>query len=429
MLERFLHYNFSLFDQKKVIAAISGGIDSMVMLQLLSQSTIDVHVCYVDHHTRNGTSSQDAMFLKEYCRTLKVPITIDHYHHYNGNFQSQARDFRYEFFRRIKESEHADFILTAHHLGDSIESFLHHAIRGTGIKGLRGIQYRINDVVRPLLHFSKDEIDRYAHEAGIPYVIDVSNYSSTYNRNKIRQSIIPQFQTIMPHFEQRMKKTLNEINNDYDLLSKLIEEKKTSFVTHSGDEVYIDLDYIKQHDYGPALFQHLMGDYGFTKVQASNCLASRIGSLFRSPEYVCNKDRDKVILKSGLKEGPDEIIIDGAGKYPISKYKAILVELAEPNSVFTENVVYLDKNKLNMPLKGRKWRSGDVIHPNGMKGKSKKISKLLKDLKIPRIKKNEIYVLESSGKICCIPGIRGDEYYKSSANSEEIYKVSVVDIE
>lgn len=428
MLERFLHYNFSLFDQKKVIAAISGGIDSMVMLQLLSQSTIDVHVCHVDHHTRNGTSSQDAMFIKEYCQKLKVPITIDHFHHQGGNFQSQARDSRYDFFRRIKESEHADFILTAHHLGDSIESFLHHAIRGTGIKGLRGIQYKIDDVVRPLIHFSKEEIEKYAYEAGIPYVIDESNYSSSYNRNKIRQSIIPQFQAIMPHFEQRMKTTLNEVSTDYELLAKLIQEKKSTFVKHSGDEVYIDLDYIRQFDYGPSLFQYLMGDYGFTKVQASNCLASRIGSLFSSSEYVCNKDRDKVIIKSDIHEGPDEIIIDGAGEYPISKYKAILIELAEPNSVFTENAVYLDKDKLAMPLKGRRWRSGDVIHPNGMKGKSKKISKILKDLKIPRIKKDEIYVLESNGKICCIPGIRGDEYYKSTANSEGIFMVSIVDI-
>ena len=123
MLESFLHYNFSLIDQKKVIAAISGGIDSMVMLQLLTQAGVDIHVCHVDHHTRSGTSSQDVMFLKEYCSHHRIPITIDHFYHQEGNFQSKARDFRYDFFRKLKHSEQADFILTAHHLGDSIESF------------------------------------------------------------------------------------------------------------------------------------------------------------------------------------------------------------------------------------------------------------------------------------------------------------------
>lgn len=428
MFERFLHYNFSLFDGKKFIISCSGGMDSMVLLHILQQINCTLIVYHVDHLTRNGQSSQDRHFINQYCNLHQLEFYGDQYRHESGNFQSDSRAFRYKGLRQLLKKTKSDYITTGHHMSDNNETFFINALRGTGIKGLSGMNVIDPPLIRPLLPFRKNEIRDYALSHQVPFVHDESNDLSLYVRNIIRNEFLSRIEQLNPNIDKRVNHTIEKVRSDYYLLEELINGVKEKYITGDPERTTVSLDVLKDFSEGKVLLYHLLRPYGINIHQVEDIVSSGVGSSFDTSKYNINLDRGKLLIKQKKDQSPTNLEIPMAGSYLIHAGLYLNIMLSEFSSMSQEeNHILLSVSKVTFPLRLRNWLPGDKFCPSGMQGNSKKVSKYLKDLKIPNIEKSEIFVLISNdGNICGIPGYRADHRYLPNKNDKDILVVQLV---
>ncbi len=420
LLEQMLHQP----QQKTYLLAVSGGVDSMVLADLFQVSGFNFHIAHINYHLRNEDSNLDQKLVSDFCKQHQIP-----FHLYDvsqkdnqpeNSIQNWARELRYRFFREIQEKENLDFLVTAHHLNDQLETFIINLSKASGIRGLSGIPQNENGIIRPLLDFSKDEIYEFAKENQIDFREDKSNQKTDYLRNKIRHKIIPELEKINPDFLSNFSKSIHYINQAKDFINQLVDEKiEILKITSDENQIIIDKQTFSQES---ELIQYeILKRFGFNDYkEMQKVLTAQTGSSFYNSEFELIINRHELIFrqksKVGNQKSEDSIILDIVGN-----------EIVIPEHIKNEIKTFgncfwkIDKNKIRLPLKLRKKQEGDLFFPIGMIGK-KKISKFFKDEKLSILAKQKIWLLcDAEDRVLGVLPFRQDGRFSSeSSDSLEV---------
>jgi tRNA(Ile)-lysidine synthase len=435
MLQKFqnhLLHNFQFLRGKKVLLATSGGKDSMVMVHLLQHLDYEIGIAHCNFQLRGIESFDDQYFVKQYAVANNIPVFITQFdtkafsEDYKISTQVAARELRYNWFYELLETEKYDYILTAHHADDNLETFLINLSRGTGLEGLIGIPEQNEKVVRPLLAFSQEEIEDYASINGIQWREDSSNASDKYLRNKIRHHVVPLLKELNPNFLLSFHKTQGYLQQAQDMVDDAAIMVYQQVAQQDGDTIYFDLQQLqKLPNYKSYLYQWL-NEFGFKAWDdIYDLVDSQSGKCVYSSEYRLLKDRDSLLL-SRLNE-EDEI-----QEYSIlENQKEVNIPLnlsfckVADISIGSNKTIFVDADKIHYPLVLRHWNEGDHFQPFGMDGKSKKISKLFKDEKLSLIEKESKWLLCSNTEIVWVIGLRQDERFRIDNTTKNILKIQL----
>lgn len=414
----------------KLLLACSGGVDSIVLAYLCVRSALNVTLAHCNFNLRGSESDGDETFVKKLGSELKTPTITKSFDTKNyilkngGSVQMAARALRYQWFEELKASEGFDFILTAHHSDDKLETFLINLSRGTGIDGLTGIPEQNKRVIRPLLAFSRVQILAYAKAEELAWREDSSNEDSKYLRNKVRHEIVPRLKEMHPSFLDNFIQTENYLNQTNALVENHINQVKTDLFEIKGDLVKINIDKLLKLQPIEAYLYKLFQSYGFTDWSGVHDLLTTVsGKEVVSKTHKLLKDRDYLILSETKNEKQDFFIIE-EGIEVIQDPISLKLEKAEAVQKSPKNVVFFDKEKLNYPLMLRRWEKGDYFYPYGMLGK-KKLSKYFKDEKIDLFSKEKQWLLCSNNEIVWVVGMRSDNRFKVDDTTENILKVTL----
>lgn len=442
--ENHINTAFPFLKGKKLLLAISGGIDSVVLADLLIQNKQDIALAHCNFQLRGTDSDKDEAFVKDLAGKYNIPLFSVRFDtkktaaERKVSTQVAARDLRYEWFEKIRKEHHYSFILTAHHADDNIETVLINLIRGTGLEGLTGIPERNKNILRPLLPFSREEIKSYAEEKSLKWREDLSNDEDKYTRNKIRHQILPVLKELNPGFNTTFQQTLSHLKGASAIVRESVNKVKCKIFHKTGTDTYeLDIKKIKRLKNVKHYLYEMLKDYGFTEWDdVFNLLYAQSGKQIFSKTHRLIKDRDLLLL-TGLDSEeklppPEYTIASGQKKQELGGYTLFFSNVSVKdvkNEDIIENrsekKIYLDKGKIKFPLSVRKWKEGDYFYPIGLQGK-KKLSKFFKDEKLSVLDKENIWLLCDQNKIVWIIGERMDDRVKITEKTKEIL---IIDIE
>ena len=430
MKSRFLKYitENSLFDKKsKILLALSGGIDSICLADLLVTLNYDVEFAHCNFQLRGIESNQDQHFVKSLSMKYEVPYhTIDfdtkeYALQHKVSHQMAARDQRYVWFEKIRSEISADFIAIAHNSDDNIETFFINIIRGSGIKGLLGIKNKINFIVRPLMFSSRDEIIKYVTNNDLNYREDSSNSSDKYLRNKIRHNLIPLLKEMNPSIGKSISKELSILNNINSVYKETIHKNLNKIIINKDDRIIISK--VKLLSLSPldVYVYEIFSPYGFSDLRnISNTITKGSGKQFFSPTHKLLFDREYIFLSKIIEKETIETSIDSSVisiEIPIKMCFCVTHEVDYNDNI---NNAYLDFEKLQFPLTIRAWKKGDKFIPLGMSC-YKKLSDFFIDIKLSLLNKEKVYLLCSGKDIIWVIGYRIDDRYKVTSKTKKMY--------
>ena len=435
MLKKFqnhLLHNFQFLNGKKLLLATSGGIDSMVMLHLFEQLDYQIAIAHCNFQLRGVESFEDQKFIQDYADANAVPVYITQFdttafaEDYKLSTQVAARELRYSWFYELLETEQYDYILTAHHADDNLETFLINLSRGTGLDGLTGIPEQNENVIRPLLAFSQQEIEEYAELNIIQWREDSSNASDKYVRNKIRHHLVPMLKEMNPNFLSSFHKTQIYLQEAQDMVDDAAIMVYQQVATQEGENISFDLNKLKKlPNYKSYLYQWL-NEFGFTAWNdIYDLVESQSGKYVFSSEYRLLKDRETLILSPlNFSDEKQEYFID-ASQTVVNVPLNITFSPVADMAIASNKTIFVDYEKLKYPLTLRRWNEGDQFQPFGMDGKSKKISKFFKDEKLSLLEKENTWLLCSDNTIVWVVGLRQDERFKIENTTKNILKIQL----
>jgi len=431
-LQAHITQNFPFLENKKLLLATSGGLDSMVMAQLFRQLPFEIALAHCNFQLRGIESFEDQKFVENYAEEYAIPLfstqfdTTAFAKDYKLSTQVAARDLRYNWFYELIEEEQFDYVLTAHHADDNIETFLINLSRGTGLDGLVGIPAQNDKIIRPLLFLSREEIENYASETNLQWREDSSNASNKYLRNKIRHDLVPLFKALNPLFITTFQKTqlyLQEAQSMVDDAAIMVYQQVAKQI---DDSIHFDLLELKRlTNYRSYLYQWLK-EFGFTAWEdIYDLVESQSGKQILSADFRLIKDRDSLLLVPMLESSSDEEFYIEEGIQDVKIPLKLSISKVTDRTTSSNTTIFVDENKLVFPLVIKKWNKGDSFQPFGMNGKTKKLSKLFKDEKLSAVDKENIWVLWSAESIVWVIGLRQDERFKTENNTEDILKLEV----
>lgn len=430
-VKKHIESNLSYLLKSKLLVAVSGGLDSMVLLDLLSKLNFQVAIAHVNFQLRGEESNEDENFVKLHAEKYQIPIFINRFdtEEYvaknKKSVQVAARELRYKWFQQLAEQQGFDYILTAHHLDDQVETFLINYTRGTGIEGLTGINEVNGIVIRPLLPFSKEELTTHAIHHAIPWREDSSNASDKYVRNKLRHQVIPILKELNPNFLDSFKQTILHLREAENVIDNTSSFYFNNIVLIKENQLIInilELNKIPNNLYH--LYQWLK-IYGFKAWNdIADLLVAQSGKQIFSSTHILLKNRNELILSKkevahSISEEYTVASLNSTVNFPI---KFELCNLSNQDSS-DKNTIFVDADLLQFPLIIRKWREGDYFYPSGMNGK-KKLSKYFKDEKLSLFEKQSIWILESTTKIVWIIGHRADARFISKNETINLIKIT-----
>ncbi len=434
MIEKFqshLAKNLGFLSGKKLLLAISGGIDSMVMLDVFTKSGYEISMAHCNFQLRGAESVADEKWVRDYAAQHQIPIFVTHFdtkafaEDYKLSTQVAARELRYNWFYELLDTHNFDYVLTAHHADDNLETFLINLSRGTGLDGLIGIPQQNDRIVRPLLVFNRSEIEHYAQSNKIQWREDSSNASDNYLRNKIRHNLVPILKDLHPDFLVSFAKTQQYLQQSQQLVEDAVVMVYQQVAQDANDEIHFNLKKLKQlPNYRSYLYQWLK-EFGFTAWDDIYDLAeSQSGKQILAPDYRLLKNRDFFILRPLDKETqPQEFWIEKDAQVNIPL--KLTFSKSEAQSGSSNSVIFVDEEKLEFPLLLRRRKEGDVFLPAGMDGQSKKLSKFFKDEKFSLIEKENAWLLCSGNQIVWVIGHRADERFKPTTTTKQILKIAL----
>ncbi|WP_026705563.1 tRNA lysidine(34) synthetase TilS [Flavobacterium soli] len=430
--QKHLSQNLPFLSQKKLLVAVSGGIDSMVLLDLLQKSGFEIALAHCNFKLRDQESDQDQAFVENYARVNNISFFVTQFdtkafaEDFKFSIQVAARELRYKWFYEILETNNFDYILTAHHADDAIETFLINLSRGSGLEGFTGIPVQKDKTIRPLLPFSREEILQYAQENAIEWREDSSNASDKYLRNKIRQEMVPILKSLNPNFLNSFQNTLENLQQAQSLVDDASRIVYRKVVADEDNQKKIDLKELLQlPNYKAYLFQWL-NPFGFKAWNdIYNLVESQSGKQIFAEGFKLLKDRDHLILSPHIEIDKDEKYLIKEGQKEVNFHIKLSFCKISTSTNASNTTIFVDENKLNYPLVLRRWEEGDIFHPLGMNGKSKKVSKLFKDEKLSLIEKENTWILCSDNQIVWVIGIRQDERFKIEKTTKQIIQIAL----
>lgn len=435
MLQQFkqhLHQNFPFLEDSKLLIAISGGIDSVVLAHLCSQLNLNFSLCHCNFNLRGQESDDDEAFVTSLAKSLKTPVyttsfETEKYATKNKvSIQVAARDLRYTWFYKLLDANQYDYVLTAHNTNDNLETFIINLTRGSGLEGFTGIPPVNQKSVRPLLAFSRDDITLFAIKNGIVWREDRSNASIKYVRNKVRHKIIPILKELNPHVLESFQNTIEYLNESQSIINDAVKNITANVVSYENDVLKISCKEIDKLSNKKAYLYQLLQAYGFTAWNdIVDLISAQPGKQVFSDTHRLLKDRNFLILttinKSQSIKGP--ILIDQKVSEIINPIKLTIQNTDDYTSKNKEQII-IDKDLVNYPLSLKKWHHGDAMYPTGMTG-SKKISQLFKDNKLSLLDKEKIWILaDAKDHIIWVIGLRQDRRYLANKTSKNRLKIS-----
>ena len=435
MLTKFQHHieqNFAQLKDKKLLLAVSGGVDSMVLLDLFYKLKFDICIAHCNFQLRGKESDADELLVREMCQDGYIPYFIESFETLEFakenklSIQLAARKLRYDWFQELL-SLGFDYVLTAHHLDDNVETFLINFTRGTGLEGLTGIPAKNGSIIRPLLPFSRDEIENYALENKIQWREDSSNASDKYFRNKLRHNIVPTLKELNSGFLDSFQNTLHHLQQAESLVndaSKLVFEK---VVKEKGNQLEIHLKPLLEfQNYKAYLFQWLKS-YGFSAWNdIYDLVGAQSGKQVFSETHVLLKDREKLILSERIPINNAEVFIIDSIECKVNIPLKLIFSRFSGGKHVNANCIFVDKDKIKFPLTIRKWQEGDYFYPAGMNGK-KKLSKYFKDEKYSLLDKENQWLLCSENQIVWVIGKRADDRFLVKGTTQCSIKIVIVE--
>ncbi len=463
MIDRFQAYinrcNL-IAEGEKIVLALSGGMDSMVLADLLPKAKVEFVAAHCNFHLRGEESDGDEKFVREFAEKHDIQCFVKHFEtekyaaEQGISIEMAARDLRYAWFEELRQQLGYDKIAVAHHADDQAETFFINLLRGAGLRGLKGMQPQNGIIIRPLLWASREQIHRYAVENQIVWREDHTNAESVYLRNKIRNQLLPAFDELKPDARQGLYKSLEHLASENELYRELLKEKLAQIVEQDGDvqrlpySAFLDC-FVPRNDakrlseakvpelvegpvYSFQLLFEWLRNYGFNTDQCRfifEAMETGIGNQYCSPTHKVVIGRNELQL-SGLKEDAnDEIQIDEGEWEVFSPIHLCLSKLEKtPDFVIdkSSDVAQLDFDKLKFPLTLRHWRHGDRFHPLGMKG-SKLLSDFFVDQKFTEWQKRKVWLLVSAdGDILWVVGHRIDDRFKIKKETKTIFECRMV---
>ncbi|WP_024770432.1 tRNA lysidine(34) synthetase TilS [Aquimarina macrocephali] len=436
MLQEFKDHiaiNFPFLSGSKLLIACSGGLDSVILVRLCHALGLQYSIAHCNFKLRGEESNDDANFVTQLSDELQCSVfttqfdtenyAVDH----NLSIQMAARELRYDWFKKLALEHQFDYILTAHHADDNLETFLINLSRGTGIEGLTGIPEINGTFVRPLLPFSREQILAYAEKNDWQWREDSSNSSTKYLRNKLRLDVIPELKVVNPQFLQSFNTTLEYLKQSSEFIkSQVTQLKKELFEVSENDTIKIPINRLIDYGNPRASLYFLLKEYGFKAwSDIEYMITGQSGKQIFSGTHRLVKDRECLLLSP-----ISEKIIDR--NYNIPEAESMLMippgtlkfKVTSEISDIDLKTIYVDKEKLKYPLTVRKWKEGDYFYPLGMKGK-KKLSKYFKDEKLSLLAKERVWLLCSGKEIIWIINYRADNRFKIIPQTKQILKITI----
>lgn len=437
LYEEFLCYirNYDLFkNDNRVLLAVSGGIDSIVMFHLFLKLGTDIGVAHCNFSLRDRESDLDEEFVKDFSDKNWIPFyttrfSTKEYSASKGiSVQMAARELRYSWFEKIREENNYDFIAVAHNRNDNIETLLINLIRGTGITGLSGMKPASKRIIRPILFASRNKIEEYAGQNRILFREDKSNSETKYIRNKIRHQVLPLLQEINPSVEETLDDTAGKLAGFDKIVTDYINGLRVQLSEKRDDAIIFDIEKLSEIKGNKALIYEIFSPYGITGATSGDLLNILAGG---SGKQVFTKSHRMVVNRNELLVSPLETKKKEC--YKINNHEDLLMvpgivaeRIIENDSNLTipesKNIASVDFDKIRFPLLIRSWESGDAFFPFGMK-KKKKLSNYFIDLKYSLVDKERALILESEGNIVWIIGERIDDRFKVSELTSRILQI------
>lgn len=428
-----LNQHFPEFRNQQLLVACSGGLDSVVLSQLLVRLEYSITLAHCNFSLRGNESDSDSEFVIRLAKKLGVPVYTETFEtlsfaEENGlSTQMAARFLRYKWFDELADLLSINYILTGHHLNDDLETFLINFSRGTGLKGLTGIPEHSGKLRRPLLQFPRQAILEYAQKNKLQWREDSSNASNYYVRNALRHKVIPEFNEINPQLLQNFKVTQENLRSS----RVLVEDYIGLIFSYTAESTKIgyrfSVEKLKKLPNTKALLFELFQPFGFTQWEdIFQLLDGQSGKKVVSQTHILLKNRGylelAIIDESDTDEETEYLIPKEATKIETPIF--ITFQKARKIDKRSSDICYVDEALLQFPLKLRKWKKGDVFFPLGMNGK-KKISKFFKDEKLSLLEKQNLWLLCSNESIVWVVGMRADDRFKINQNTQSILKIQL----
>ena len=387
-------------------------------------------IAHVNYQLRGQESDADAEFTAALADELGVPYYTTSFDtaalksKEKGSLQEIARELRYGWFRELLKKAEYGFVVTAHHKDDNLETFLIHILRGTGLSGLTGIPIKRDKVRRPLLAFSREEIEKYAKDNKLDWREDSSNESADYLRNKVRYELVPVFKELNPNILSAIQGTQQHLKDSSKLVDKITQITKKQLFIYKNNRIEIDLDKLKSLEMPTAYLYPLLNSFGFKDWSAvEDLLEAESGRKVYSQSHVLLKDRNTWIL--------EEIAPQVIDEKPVGELFGSVEAMLEIEEVATfdkgdVHTLYIDKESLNHRLSVRNWKKGDYFYPLGMGGKRKKLSKFYKDIKLDVLDKPRQWLLCDGDEIVWVIGRRADERFKVTDKTKKILRIKMI---
>lgn len=430
-LKGFIHEHDLLETGDRVLLAVSGGRDSMLMAYLFSQLPYDCIIAHCNFNLRGKESDKDEALVREMGEKWKIPVFVKHFNtieyarEARVSTQMAARELRYQWFEGLSEKHHCRRIAIAQHGNDHLETALLNLTRGTGIRGLAGIKIKRDVFIRPLLFLSAEEVTCLVGQLSVPYRDDQSNFSTQYTRNKIRLEIIPKFKEIQPDFEHVMRSNIRRFDEAHAFIQRTVDAIRNELLVPCAAGYRVDKQELGQYIDDPFLVYELFKPFGFNRTTTDDLIGSyhrQSGATFNADHYELLLDRACIFLRQhthteGLVLEIEEV--PTTVKWADHSIEVLTADCANQEGVgaICERV---DADQLIFPLSVRSWQQGDRFQPLGMKGR-KKVSDFFIQQKIDRFEKERIPILlNGNGEIIWIVGLRLDNRYKITENTKKV---------
>jgi len=436
LLPRFLEFSrkVKLFTPNdRIIAGISGGADSIAMIDLFVRIGQPVTVAHCNFSLRGTESDQDEIFVRNYAMERDIPYssirfqTMDYAAKKHISIEMAARELRYEWFEKLRKETDSSWVAIAHHADDSVETMLINLIRGTGLRGLAGIRPINARIIRPMLFTGRAEIMAYLESRQLRFREDSSNQDSSITRNRIRHHVLPELEKINPGFRNILLAEQAFFSEAQSLVDRYVDSLRKDLIRQEGKLVKIKKQPIAQSGQKELLLFEVLRDFGFQGRQLDSILEafeSDPGKTFSSSTHRLLLDREYLIIAplSGMKQ-PD-YSMDPAEPDSFLQAGFEMRILSEPpfHPPADQRIAWLDFDLLVFPLESRSWKNGDHFYPLGM-NQEKKISDFFIDNKINRFDKSKVRIITSEGEIVWVAGLRIDHRFRVSPKTVRVLEI------
>ena len=428
--KKFISENNIIIPGDKILLAVSGGIDSMVMAHLFHNLHYNIGIAHCNFCLRGSESDKDEEMVRKYASDNNIPFHTTRFETKSFakknklSVQMAARELRYNWFEEIRLKNGYDSIAVAHNLNDNIETLIINLVRGTGLTGMSGMKPLSNRIIRPLLFASRQDIINFRNSYNISFREDKSNADTKYIRNKIRHRIIPVLKEINPSIEITLNETAERFSGLNEIVSQYISYIKETVSEENEQFTNFNISRLKTHLNNRTIIYELFKPFGITNAQITDLIRvieGRTGGLITTDTYRIIKNRKELIISNDT--------IPNKARYSIENKQAFFafpgissvrnVIITDTYKITTDpHTACLDAQKLAFPVIIRKWETGDIFYPLGMK-KRKKLSDYFIDKKYSKFDKENAFILESAGKIVWIIGDRIDDRFKITAETKK----------